>query len=401
MFPQLTAFGYLPALNTIREEFNATINMANATVGVFVALQAITPMLWGPLGDLWGRRPVYLVSLAIYIGACIGAVFSQSILQILFMRMLMALGSGSVQVLGTSHVFCRRGSYTALFSIGQMVAPLTGPIVSGAISNQAGWRYIFVMFALLGATFFIIIFCFIPETLRSLVGNGSGYANPTLMQWIQRRRTLCQLKTESATTPVNGNRSTRSRFTMPDFTQPLRSLGQLDFFVLFTYLGLHFGVFITQMTVASIFLQVDYGLNDLQIGLTFISRDVGAIVGSLVHGRILDRQYAHYLCKYQANLDEEKKMDIKSSRLAPDFPIYRARCGHIWIDALLLQTSSVAFAWCLQYNVHIAALLILQCIFTFGHNGLMVTTQALMTDLATGRVATVAAALNFVRCGLG
>lgn len=76
--------------------------MANATVSAFVALQAITPMLWGPLSDLWGRRPVYLVSLTIYTGACIGAVFSQSILQILFMRMLMALGSGAAQVLGTS-----------------------------------------------------------------------------------------------------------------------------------------------------------------------------------------------------------------------------------------------------------------------------------------------------------
>lgn len=222
-------------------------------------------------------------------------------------------------------------------------------------------RYIFVLFAALGAIFFIVILCFIPETLRSLVGNGSGYANPTPMQWIQHRHTLCQSRTESTIIPEKN--SARSRFTMPDFTQPLRSLGQLDYLLLFTYLGLHFGVFITQMTVASIFLQVDYGLDDLQTGLTFISRDIGAIIGSITHGRILDRQYAHYLRKYQAT-DEEKKMDPKLARLAADFPIYRARCGHVWIDALLLQTSSIAFAWCLQYNVHIAALLILQCICT-------------------------------------
>ncbi|KAG1061294.1 hypothetical protein G6F42_027716 [Rhizopus arrhizus] len=158
-----------------------------------MVFQGLSPSFWGSLADLWGRRPVYLATLVVYMGSCIGLALAPKYYVLLILRMLQAFGSSSVIAIGAGVVGdiatpSERGSYFGLFSMGQMLGPVIGPVLGGIISEYLSWRWIFWILLMVGAAFFVAIFFLLPETLRSLVGNGSGYANPTPIQWWRRRQ---------------------------------------------------------------------------------------------------------------------------------------------------------------------------------------------------------------------
>lgn len=93
--------------------------------------QGLSPSFWGSLADLWGRRPVYLATLVVYMGSCIGLALAPHYYVLLILRMLQAFGSSSVIAIGAGVVGdiatpSERGSYFGLFSMGQMLGPVIG-----------------------------------------------------------------------------------------------------------------------------------------------------------------------------------------------------------------------------------------------------------------------------------
>lgn len=105
--------------------------MVNLTVTVYMIFQGLSPSFWGSLADLWGRRPVYLATLVVYMGSCIGLALAPKYYVLLILRMLQAFGSSSVIAIGAGVVGdiatpSERGSYFGLFSMGQMLGPVIG-----------------------------------------------------------------------------------------------------------------------------------------------------------------------------------------------------------------------------------------------------------------------------------
>lgn len=74
--------------------------------------QAISPSFWGALSDVWGRRPVYLSTMVVYIGACIGLALTKSYPLLLVLRMIQAFGSSSVVAIGAGTI----GKYYYFFA---------------------------------------------------------------------------------------------------------------------------------------------------------------------------------------------------------------------------------------------------------------------------------------------
>jgi MFS family permease len=62
--------------------------------------QGLSPSFWGSLADIWGRRPVYLGTLIVYMGACVGLAMTPAYWVLLVLRMLQAFGSSSVIAIG-------------------------------------------------------------------------------------------------------------------------------------------------------------------------------------------------------------------------------------------------------------------------------------------------------------
>lgn len=107
----------------------------------------IMPVFWASLCDYLGRRPIYLISMFIFILGSIFAAIARNIWVFFFMRLIQAVGSSSVLAVGggsLSDVFhsSERGSAFGLYYLGPLVAPMIGPIIGGVISDRVGWRYL-------------------------------------------------------------------------------------------------------------------------------------------------------------------------------------------------------------------------------------------------------------------
>ena len=67
---------------------------------MYMIFQAFSPSFWGPIADLWGRRPIFLATLTIYSVVCIGLALAPNFPVFLVLRMLQAFGSSSSGALG-------------------------------------------------------------------------------------------------------------------------------------------------------------------------------------------------------------------------------------------------------------------------------------------------------------
>lgn len=65
-----------------------------------MVFQGVSPAIWGAFADAWGRRPIYLTTLAVYIGTTIGCALAPNYPALLVLRMLQAFGSSSVIAIG-------------------------------------------------------------------------------------------------------------------------------------------------------------------------------------------------------------------------------------------------------------------------------------------------------------
>ncbi|KAF8307811.1 MFS general substrate transporter, partial [Clavulina sp. PMI_390] len=150
------------------------------TVTIYMVFQGITPNIWGSIADSHGRRPVYLACLLIFTVAQIGLALipANAYAALMILRCLSAAGSGCVLALGAATAADvaspeERGQYMGMVQMGPMIGPCIGPVFGGLLNQNLGWRAIFWFLGILSGTVFIFFVLFFPETLRSLVGNGS------------------------------------------------------------------------------------------------------------------------------------------------------------------------------------------------------------------------------------
>lgn len=79
-------------------------SQVSLTITSYLIMQAISPLLWGPMSDTLGRRPVYIASLAVYIVANIALSFSPNYAVLLIFRGVQAAGSASTVSIGEQRV---------------------------------------------------------------------------------------------------------------------------------------------------------------------------------------------------------------------------------------------------------------------------------------------------------
>lgn len=131
-------------------------------VSVYVLGMGIMPIFWASLCDYLGRRPIYLISMFIFILGSIFAAIARNIWVFFFMRLIQAVGSSSVLAVGggsLGDVFhsSERGTAFGLYYLGPLVAPMIGPIIGGVISDRVGWRYLLSSLYSLGNIYSLLL----------------------------------------------------------------------------------------------------------------------------------------------------------------------------------------------------------------------------------------------------
>ena len=99
-FSTLSSFIYYPVITLVARDMHTSIARINLTVTSYLAVSGIAPALVGDAADMLGRRPMYIVTLTIYLIANIGIALQSSFIALLLLRMLQSLG-----ISGISHHF--------------------------------------------------------------------------------------------------------------------------------------------------------------------------------------------------------------------------------------------------------------------------------------------------------
>ncbi|TAN47520.1 MAG: Bcr/CflA family efflux MFS transporter [Rhodospirillales bacterium] len=162
---------YLPSLPAVMRAFKADVAETQLTLSAFMAGFGLMMLVYGPLSDRFGRRPVLLSGMALYALASVFCLLAPSIEVLIVGRFLQALGASCGPVLGRAvvrDIYGREGSARVLsyMASAMAVAPAVAPILGGFLETLFGWRSNFVALLGFGAAMTLALFLLLPETNR-------------------------------------------------------------------------------------------------------------------------------------------------------------------------------------------------------------------------------------------
>jgi len=168
LFSPFSSFVYLPAITPIAEAYHRSLGELNLTVTVYQIMQAVAPLFFGDLSDQIGRRPVYMLTFAIYIGANIGLALQNNYAALMVLRALQSTGSSATVAIGSAVVAdlttsAERGGYITAVQASVQFAPALAPVLGGILTQFLGWRSTFWFLVIAAGVFVLIYVPFVPE----------------------------------------------------------------------------------------------------------------------------------------------------------------------------------------------------------------------------------------------
>lgn len=162
---------FVPVLPMAGEALHAGAAEMQSTISIYILGLAAGQLVYGPLSDRYGRRPILMAGLVVYTLASLTALFSSTVEMLIVARLFQALGGGTGLVIGRAIV--RDTSTTtestrrlALMNLMVTVGPGLAPVAGSLLAGVAGWRAIFVVLCLLGICNILCSWRLLPETSR-------------------------------------------------------------------------------------------------------------------------------------------------------------------------------------------------------------------------------------------
>lgn len=160
---------YLPAFETIAEDFGTTIEHIQLSLTSFFVGIAFGQLIYGPLLDKFGRKKPLLVGLLIYVGASFLCAYTQDPNHLIFLRFLQALGSCSGMVASRAMVrdIFEPREAAKIFSMLMLVigiSPIVAPSVGAFVLTNFDWHIIFIILAVLAVLISLSVIFILPES---------------------------------------------------------------------------------------------------------------------------------------------------------------------------------------------------------------------------------------------
>ena len=263
LLAMLTALGplsmdmYLPSLPDIAHVLGAPVARTQLTISSYLIGFAVGQMIYGPLSDRYGRRPVLLAAVALYLASTLACAAAQSVDLLIAARLLQGLSGSGAIVLARAIV---RDVYSGVQAARELslmgsisaTAPIVAPMIGGVLQAGFGWRANFICMSVGGLIALLVAGRLLPETLRP------------------------------------DNRASPLSFfsMMRGYGAVARHRGFLVYLgiITTTYAGLFAWV-----SGASVVLQGVYGLSAVTFGFTFALGAAGYMLGAMIATRLVVR----------------------------------------------------------------------------------------------------------------
>lgn len=256
MFGPFTIDSIFPAFGVIQRDFSITAAAMQQSISVYLLAYALASVIHGPLSDAYGRKPVLLVGIAVFLLASIGCALSDGLTELLVWRAVQGVSSGAGIIVGRAIVRDLRDGPDAQRLMSQIsmiftIAPAIAPIIGGWILGWSNWQMIFWFLVAFAAVLMLVTAFALPEThpapLRLPFSAGSLWKTSVAML---------------------GNRTFMT----------LSVIGTLNFGALFIYIA-----------SAPVFVMQHMGLNEQQFGWFFAPAVGGMALGAFLSGRTAGR----------------------------------------------------------------------------------------------------------------
>jgi len=160
---------YLPAFPAIAASLQIDPAAVKSTITIFFLSYGLSQLLYGPLSDRYGRKPLLLIGICLFCLGCVINIFAPSFAIFMLARFLQGFGSGSLITIGrailrdcfSGNALASAASYNSMgFAIGLGTTPIIGAYLQSYIS----WRADFAFLLLAGLILFAVIWRWLPET---------------------------------------------------------------------------------------------------------------------------------------------------------------------------------------------------------------------------------------------
>ena len=166
---------FLPSLPTMTEYFDTKYRLMQLSVALFLAASAVLQIIVGPISDRFGRRPVLLWGLVIFLLATLGCIYAPNVRVFLTFRMVQA---AIVVAMVLSRAIVRdmyeqdqAASVIGYVTMGMAVVPMLTPALGGYLDQRFGWQSNFWVFLAAGVAVMALIWADCGETNRHKASN--------------------------------------------------------------------------------------------------------------------------------------------------------------------------------------------------------------------------------------
>jgi Bcr/CflA subfamily drug resistance transporter len=162
---------FLPSLTNIARDFGADYALASLSIAGYLAIVAVMDLVVGPMSDRFGRRPVLLCGLSVFVVGSLGCLLATDIYSFLMFRALQATVI-SAWVLSMAMIRDTRDEGESASLIGYVamsmaIAPMLGPMIGGLLDEFFGWRASFVLYSVMGLALLLLCWLDLDETNHS------------------------------------------------------------------------------------------------------------------------------------------------------------------------------------------------------------------------------------------
>lgn len=296
------------AMRTIADDLEGLSLQAWATTAYLITSTVSTP-IYGKLGDIFGRRPLFLTAIGIFLGGSVLAGLSTSMIELAGFRALQGLGAGGLFSLALTIIADivpprerarYQGVFLAVFGTASVMGPLVGGLFAGLpeILWVEGWRWVFLINLPVGAISLIMVLSFLHVPHRPRKARLDWWGAATIILGVVPLLLVAEQGREWGwTSPLSIAMYVTSALGIAAFVLVERKMGDdalippsmfsNQTFTRTTILGVFIGAgMFGGMLVLPLVLQVSYGADPTQAGLLMLPMVLGMMISTIASGRI-------------------------------------------------------------------------------------------------------------------